>query len=94
MGERALVSRDLTEGKETLAGSMLTLEHAVRKLRDFTGATLAECTNAASRNPAAMLGISDQMRIAPGRSANLARWDEQGRLIATYIDGHEVPSDL
>ena len=89
-GERALVSSDLRSGKETLAGSILTLERAIGKLRAFTGASLAQATGAASHNPAAMLGFSGQTRIEPGTLANLARWDENGNLLATYIRGEEI----
>ncbi len=91
--ERALVSSDLRRGKETLAGSILTLEHAVVTLRAITGASLAEATSAASHNPAAMLGLSGQTRIEPGKIANLARWDENGNLLATFIRGEEIPSE-
>ena len=90
-GERALVSSDLRSGKETLAGSILTLERAIGKLRAFTGASLAQATGAASHNPAAMLGFSGQTRIEPGTIANLVRWDENGNLLATYICGEEIP---
>jgi N-acetylglucosamine-6-phosphate deacetylase len=90
---RALVSADLRSGKETLAGSVLTLERAVKKLREFSGASLAESTSAASHNPAAMLGLGDRTRIEPGAVANLARWDEKGRLLATYLRGKEVRSE-
>ncbi|HEY1580978.1 MAG TPA: N-acetylglucosamine-6-phosphate deacetylase [Terracidiphilus sp.] len=90
---RALVSGDLRSGKETLAGSVLTLERAVEKLREFTGATLAESTTAASHNAAAMLGLSDRTKIEPGAVANLARWDEDGNLLATYLRGEEIRAE-
>jgi N-acetylglucosamine-6-phosphate deacetylase len=90
---RALVSVDLRAGKETLAGSVLTLDRAVRKLREFTGASLAEATAAGSHNPALMLGISEHTRIAQGSMANLTRWDEHGSLISTYLDGEEIRSE-
>jgi len=87
---RALVSADLRDGKETLAGSVLTLDRAVRKLREFTDASLADATTAASHNPAAMLGIPEQTAVAHGNLANLIRWAEDGTLLATYLRGKEI----
>lgn len=89
-GERALVSADLREGKETLAGSVLTLDRAVRKLREFTDASLADATTAASHNPAAMLGIPEQTAVVRGTLANITRWSEDGTLVATYLRGQEI----
>ncbi len=63
---RALVTEDLAHGKETLAGSLLTLDRAATNLREFTGASLEEAVRSASHNPAAMLGQSARTRLAPG----------------------------
>ena len=90
---RALVADDLARGKETLAGSTLTMDAAVSNLRRFTGASLADATRAASHTPAAMLGQPASTRLAPGDPAHLARWSEDGRLLATYIHGREVRSE-
>lgn len=89
-GERALVVEDLKRAKETLAGSVLTLEHAVSKFRAFTGAGLEEAARMASHNPAAMLGLPELTRLAPGDPATLNRFDEEGRRIATYVRGLEL----
>ena len=88
---RALLTEDLPNGKETLAGSLLTLDAAVRNFQQFTGASLATATALASRNPAAMLGRPELARIAPGLPANFNRYDAAGRLVATYLHGKEVP---
>ena len=87
---RALVAADLAQGKETLAGSTLTMNTAVANLRRFTGASLSDATRAASHTPAAMLGQPAATRLAPGSPAHLARWSADGHLLATYIHGHEV----
>jgi N-acetylglucosamine-6-phosphate deacetylase len=87
---RAFLSGDLSRGKETLAGSVLTMDRAVANLRSFTGCPLAVAARLASHNPAAMLGLPELTRLAPGSSANLNRFDKQGHLVATYIQGELV----
>ena len=87
---RALVAEDLAEGKETLAGSLLTLDQAVANLQRFTGASLEEAIRMASHNPASMLGMPELTALAPGTPATLNRLDENGNLIATYIRGQQV----
>lgn len=89
-GGRALVTADLMRGRDTLAGSVLTLERGVSQFRRLSGASLAQSTSAASHNPAAMLGLSALTDIKPGAVANLTRWDEEGQLLATYVRGREV----
>jgi N-acetylglucosamine-6-phosphate deacetylase len=81
----------LRDAPETLAGSVLTMDRAVANLQAFAHAPLSVATRLASHNPAAMLGVPELTRLAPGSVANLNRFDEQGRLIATYIRGREIP---
>lgn len=87
---RAMLAGDLERGAHTLAGSVLTMDRAVANLQQFTGASIAEATRLASHNPAAMLGLSELTRLAPGSPANLNRFDANGRLIATYIQGELI----
>ena len=87
---RAQLKEDIAAGKETLAGSVLTMDRAVANLQAFTHAPLGVAIRLASHNPAAMLGVPELTRLAPGSVANLNRFDETGRLIATYIRGREV----
>ena len=84
---RVLLSADLAQGKQTLAGSVLTLDRAVANLQEFTGAGLADATRFASHNPAAMLGKPGLTRIDPGSAANLNRFSSTGALTATYLRG-------
>jgi len=88
---QALLRDDLLQGKQTLAGSVLTMDLAVANVQRFTQASLADATRLASHNPAALLGTPELTRLAPGSPANLNRFDQQGRLIATYLRGREVP---
>jgi N-acetylglucosamine-6-phosphate deacetylase len=87
---RAQLAEDLANGTQTLAGSVLTMDRAVANLQRFTAIDLADAARLASYTPAAMLGLSELMRLAPGSPANLNRFDAHGRLIATYIRGELV----
>ncbi len=88
---RALLTADLIQNKLTLAGSVLTMDRAVANLQLFTGADLLQAVRMATLTPAAMLGRPELASIAPGLPANLNRFDANGRLVATYIRGEEVP---
>lgn len=57
-------------GTSTLAGSVLSLDVAVRNLV-ASGVTLPAAVAAASRNPLALLGVTDRGRIAVGQRADL-----------------------
>jgi N-acetylglucosamine-6-phosphate deacetylase len=62
-------------GTETLAGSVIALDTAVRNLvRE--GRSLPEAVAAASANPAAMLGAADRGAIEVGRVAHLVELDD------------------
>jgi N-acetylglucosamine-6-phosphate deacetylase len=57
-------------GADTLAGSVIALDSAVRNLVQH-GATLPNAVAAASRNPVEMLGLSDRGRLAAGLRADV-----------------------
>jgi N-acetylglucosamine-6-phosphate deacetylase len=61
-------------GTTTLAGSVIALDSAVRNLV-AAGVPLPDAVAAASRNPLALLGISDRGRIAVGQRADLVELD-------------------
>ncbi|WP_263384394.1 N-acetylglucosamine-6-phosphate deacetylase [Granulicella arctica] len=73
-----------------LAGSVLTMDRAVANFASFTGAAFAEVTDLASTNPARMLGLEAQMAIAPGQPANFNRYNPDGTLHATILNGRRV----
>lgn len=87
---RALLAEDLAAGKETLAGSVLTMDRAVANLQKFTNAPLGDAARLASHNPAAMLGRPELTRLAPGSLANLNRFDAKNNLVATYVRGRAI----
>jgi N-acetylglucosamine-6-phosphate deacetylase len=88
---RAFVTEDLAAGKETLAGSLLTMDVAIANLKRLTQASLDRLVRAASHNPAAMLGRPELTSLAPGSMANFNRFDPSGRLVQTYLRGESVP---
>jgi N-acetylglucosamine-6-phosphate deacetylase len=61
-------------GTSTLAGSVIALDTAVRNLVAASVA-LPDAVAAASRNPLALLGITDRGRIAVGQRADLVELD-------------------
>jgi N-acetylglucosamine-6-phosphate deacetylase len=61
-------------GTSTLAGSVLSLDVAVRNLVG-SGVTLPVALGAASRNPLALLGIAERGRLAAGQRADLVELD-------------------
>jgi N-acetylglucosamine-6-phosphate deacetylase len=71
-GERCI----LADGSGTLAGSVIALDTAVRNLVRH-GASLPAACAAASRNPLAMLGVTDRGRIDVGQRADLVELDPE-----------------
>jgi len=66
-------------GADTLAGSTIALDTAVRNLvREGTG--LPAAVAAAATNPADLLGATDRGRIEPGRRAHLVELDDELRV--------------
>jgi N-acetylglucosamine-6-phosphate deacetylase len=83
---------DVADGRAThgdvLAGSVLTMDRAVRNFTAFTGAPLATVTRLAAANPAALGGFAaTHGAIAPGRRADVIAFSPEGQLVATCIAG-------
>lgn len=75
----------------TLAGSVLTLDHAVANLMRFTGCTLEQAVRCASSQPASMLGLQPSVAsLRQGQPASFNQYDASGNLIATYLRGKAV----
>jgi N-acetylglucosamine-6-phosphate deacetylase len=87
---RCLLTSDLANGVETLAGSVLTMDRAVANLQRFTGASLATAVRVASRNPARMLGLGEIGEVAAGRPANFNVYSAAGELRQTILRGEVV----
>jgi N-acetylglucosamine-6-phosphate deacetylase len=76
----------------TLAGSILTMQTAVRNLMDFTGCSLAQAVACASSNPARVLSLSHKGRLAQGMDADLVLLTPAGEVLATLVMGQVVYS--
>lgn len=88
---RAYAADDLARGKKTLAGSVLTLGHAVENIQRFTGVSLDLAARLASTNPAAMLGLEDTVStVAPGQPANFNIFDAAGKRKQTLLHGTPI----
>ena len=71
----------------TIAGSVLTLNHAVRYAVLTAGVPLPLAIRAASQNPADLLGLTDRGRILPGLRADLVLLDRAMHVITTLHEG-------
>ncbi len=70
----------------TLAGSILTLDQAIRNLVSL-GIPLRDAVLMASEVPASVLRRRDLGRIAPGARADLVLFDRDLRVRAVYVSG-------
>lgn len=76
-----------------LAGSVLTLDAALRTLCDATGGDVADLWPAASLNAAEAAGVAgDTGSIRVGKAGDLVLLDEDRRVGATVVGGHIVHS--
>jgi N-acetylglucosamine-6-phosphate deacetylase len=74
-----------------LAGSVLTLNRAVKNIIDWIGISVDQAVHMASLNPARILGISGEMgSIEKGKLANLAVFDSEFNVVETIIRGRSV----
>jgi len=75
----------------TLAGSALDMLSAVRNTRDWLNVSLDEALRMASRYPAEMLGLGNELgSLKPGYRASMILVDEELRLINSWIDGQSL----
>ena len=75
----------------TIAGSVLRLNQAVYNLLQNTDLTIFEAVNAASLNPAKVLGLDDEVgSIRRGRRADFAIATDTMRICTTIIGGRIV----
>lgn len=78
----------------TLAGSTLSLNHAVRNLVKMTGIDLPTAVRMASLNPARQIGLSETKgSIEIGKDADIIIFDEDINIKRTFIKGIAVYKD-
>ena len=89
------VEVEVKDGKCTaggrLAGSVLTLDRAVRNLAQFAGWSLDQAVAAASRNPARVVKCPNKGSLAAGSDADFVVLDSQGNILRTFVGGIECP---
>lgn len=86
-GERVTLA-----GTNTLAGSVLALDKAVRNMV-AAGIALPAAAAAATRNPLEMLGIQDRGRLAAGQRADLVELDANLNVRRVMRAGEWIPRD-
>ncbi|MBD1370944.1 N-acetylglucosamine-6-phosphate deacetylase [Hazenella sp. IB182357] len=75
----------------TLAGSLLSMNEALRSLYQMTGCSLSDVIHTATRNPAQMLGIYGRKgSIKVGKDGDLVIMNENFDILATFIMGKEI----
>jgi N-acetylglucosamine-6-phosphate deacetylase len=72
----------------TLAGSILSLDQALRNLLNLTGCSQAEAVRTITTTPATLLGLADHKgQIAPGYDADIVVLTPDFHVVATIIKG-------
>jgi N-acetylglucosamine-6-phosphate deacetylase len=72
----------------TLAGSILSLDVALRNLIVFSECSLAEALPTLTTTPARLLALSDQRgQLAPGHFADLVLLSPELDVVATIVEG-------
>lgn len=92
-GEKEVVVRGkkATTQDGILAGSVLTLNEAIRNMIDWTGVSLCQAVNMASLNPARVLGMDEKIgSIQVGKLANLTVMDQDFHIVDSVLKGKSV----
>jgi N-acetylglucosamine-6-phosphate deacetylase len=72
----------------SLAGSVLTMDRAVRNVTQFSNWTLRDAVRAATLNPAQAVGMSVTHGVlAPGASADFVVLNTAGEVLKTFVGG-------
>jgi N-acetylglucosamine-6-phosphate deacetylase len=81
----------ILHGTDVLAGSVLTLNKAVKNMIDWTGISVNQALNMASLNPARVLGLEGGIgSIGAGKYANLAILARNFNVLGTVLRGEFV----
>ncbi|MCI2425226.1 N-acetylglucosamine-6-phosphate deacetylase [Candidatus Acetothermia bacterium] len=75
----------------TLAGSTLTMEHAVKNFIEFTGCSVVDGVKTATLNPAKLLKIDEKKgSLEEGKDADITIFDADFNIYYTIINGEIV----
>ena len=73
---------------DSLAGSVLTMDQAIRNVTKFSNWALRDAVRAATLNPAQAVGLSSHHgKLAPGAEANFVVLSSSGDVIKTVVGG-------
>jgi N-acetylglucosamine-6-phosphate deacetylase len=82
---------DVKEGRATangsLAGSVLTMDRAVRNITQFAGWTLQHAIRAATLNPTRAAALAHHGHLSPGVEANIVVLSPNGEVRRTIVRG-------
>ncbi len=82
-------SAKLADG--TLAGSLLSLDQAMRNLIKFTGCSLEEALAAITYVPARLLGLNSSLgNLLGGTKADLVLLSHDLQITAVWLNGHQI----
>lgn len=71
----------------TLAGSVLTMDRAVRNLVEWADVSLGDALHMCSRVPADVLGDTSRGRLVVGARADLTVWTSSIKVAETFVGG-------
>ncbi len=74
-------------GSDTIAGSMLKLNHGLRNLVSISGKPLEKAIKCVTSNPAAAVRLTGTGEIRPGFAADLVLLDDQLEVLKVWVDG-------
>ncbi len=77
--------RCMADGK--LAGSVLTMDRAVRNLTQFSDWSLRDAVRAATLNPSRAAGLGQHGQLVPGAEANIVVLSPEGDVRKTIVHG-------
>jgi len=84
------VRGDRAEFEGKLAGSVLTLDRAVRNVMSFAKWSLQQSVILGTRNPAQLIGADTKGELAVGSDADLVLLSAKGEVVHTMVGGQLV----
>jgi N-acetylglucosamine-6-phosphate deacetylase len=79
--------------ENVLAGASFLVTRGIENVIKFTGCSVGEAVDMASKNPARVLGLNDRGEIVPGKRADLIMFTlEDGKFVVekTLVGGEQV----
>lgn len=93
-GQRVTVTETTARlGDGTLAGSIITMDRAIRNLTEWGGISVAEALHMATATPARLLGDASRGRLVAGTRADLTLWSANLEVTGMIIGGRIVERD-